>query len=241
MTQDAAAMSAPSSGSTTVPFAPYYQDEAVTIYNADCFAVMPHVGAYSIICDPPYALNYTPDTGGKITNDKARDFWRLLLKLPEAFCLTGATTLAMFTRWDVWGEVAERMSRLWPPCNCIVWDKNNHGRGNCNHAGFSHEFIYISAPSDHIMRVEKRRPLNILRHPIVAPSKMHHPTEKPLSLMRELVQMCTRSGDEILDPFMGSGTTLVAAKLEGRKAVGIEISEKYCEAAANRLRQGVLF
>jgi site-specific DNA-methyltransferase (adenine-specific) len=67
-----------------------------------------------------------------------------------------------------------------------------------------------------------------------------HPNEKPVKFVQRLVNLGTKEGETILDPFMGSGTTLVAAKLEGRKAVGIEISEKYCELAANRLRQKVL-
>lgn len=66
-----------------------------------------------------------------------------------------------------------------------------------------------------------------------------HPTQKPVPLMRFCLTQCL-TAQAILDPFMGSGTTLLAAKLEGRKAVGIEISEKYCEVAANRLRQKVL-
>jgi len=66
-----------------------------------------------------------------------------------------------------------------------------------------------------------------------------HPTQKPVPLMRWCLTLVPKA-QTILDPFMGSGTTLVAAKLENRKAVGIEISEKYCELAANRLRQKVL-
>jgi DNA modification methylase len=69
-------------------------------------------------------------------------------------------------------------------------------------------------------------------------SKMH-PTQKPLSLMRWCLKWT--DAQTIIDPFAGSGTTLLAAKLEGRKAVGIEISEEYCEIAANRLRQRLLF
>jgi DNA modification methylase len=67
-----------------------------------------------------------------------------------------------------------------------------------------------------------------------------HPTEKPLPLMRWCLTLCP-DAQTILDPFAGSGTTLVAAKLEGRKAIGIEINERYCEIAASRLAQGVLF
>jgi site-specific DNA-methyltransferase (adenine-specific) len=65
-----------------------------------------------------------------------------------------------------------------------------------------------------------------------------HPTQKPLSLLLRLLGMY--SGDPVLDPFMGSGTTLVAAQQLGRKAIGIEIEERYCEIAVKRLAQGVL-
>ena len=66
-----------------------------------------------------------------------------------------------------------------------------------------------------------------------------HPTQKPVRLMRELVGLFSSPGQVVLDPFMGSGTTLVAAKKLGRKAIGIEIEEKYCEIAAKRLSQEV--
>ena len=68
-----------------------------------------------------------------------------------------------------------------------------------------------------------------------------HPWEKPLSLIDRLVRIYSNSGDTILDPFMGSGTTLVAAKQLGRKVIGIEIEERYCEIAAKRLSQRVMF
>ena len=67
-----------------------------------------------------------------------------------------------------------------------------------------------------------------------------HPTEKPQALMSELLSDFTKSGETILDPFAGIGTTLVAAKRLGRKAIGIELSAQYCEVAARRLSQGAL-
>lgn len=68
-----------------------------------------------------------------------------------------------------------------------------------------------------------------------------HPTEKPLGLIRRLVSLFSTPGGVVLDPFMGSGTTLRAAKDEGRKAIGIEREERYCELAARKLAQEVLF
>jgi len=68
-----------------------------------------------------------------------------------------------------------------------------------------------------------------------------HPCEKPLGLMCDLITSLTEEGDVILDPFAGSGTTLEAAKLSGRRAIGFERDERYCEIAASRLAQRVLF
>ena len=83
---------------------------------------------------------------------------------------------------------------------------------------------------------------DVWRFPAATPEeRSEHPTPKPLGIMRFIVDISVRPGTCILDPFMGSGTTLLAAKLEGRQAVGVEQDERYCEIAAERLRQGVLF
>jgi site-specific DNA-methyltransferase (adenine-specific) len=68
----------------------------------------------------------------------------------------------------------------------------------------------------------------------------HHPCPKPLPVMTWAIERTTPQGADIFDPFAGSGTTLVAAKRMGRRAIGVELSEAYCEIAANRLAQGVL-
>jgi len=78
-------------------------------------------------------------------------------------------------------------------------------------------------------------PHNVLEYPNVIGSSVIHPTQKPVALMQYLIKTYTNPGDIVLDFAMGSGTTLVAARLEGRKAIGIEISEEYCEVAVKRL------
>ena len=72
------------------------------------------------------------------------------------------------------------------------------------------------------------------------PGKVDHPTQKPLPTASIPIRYSTDPGDLVLDPFMGSGTTLRAAKDLGRRAIGIELSERYCEVAANRMAQEVL-
>lgn len=94
-----------------------------------------------------------------------------------------------------------------------------------------------------------RRPFNITSRshstdvwgfPPVKPSPGKHPCEKPIPMLEHMIAVSSRPGDAVLDPFAGSGSTLVAAKALGRKAIGVELDERYCEIAANRLRQDAL-
>lgn len=205
------------------------------LWHGDCLEVLGMVRGYSVISDPPYALNYTSDVGGKISNDRTRDFRRVLLKLPKACAHTGATTLAIFTRWDIWGELQRAFDYLWPACNCVVWNKNDTGRGNCNHVGNAHELVYISAPADHVMRVEGRRPTNVIEAPKVPPGTMVHPTEKPVDVMAWLVQAMCPQGETVIDPFMGSGTTGIACARFGRRFIGVELDRRHFDTACRRI------
>ena len=122
----------------------------------------------------------------------------------------------------------------WELRSLIVWDKGN-GMGEFWRS--SHEFILF---------LTKQKPdklkhggcFNVLRFPSI--KNKNHPAEKPVKLIVELLKASSSEDQTILDPFMGSGTTLRAAKDLRRKAVGIEIEEKYCEIAVQRLRQEVL-
>lgn len=207
----------------TLPFTPYYQDERCTIYNADCRKVLPWLEVSDLLLtDPPYGIG---EDGGRFRDRKGGGH-RVLPKKgwdnerPKPHLLQLAVDCARDC--IIWGGnyFADVLpaSRGW-----LYWDKKMGG-------DFSDgELAYTSL--DAVLRAYSFC------------NKGHgkvHPTQKPL----ELMQWCLgRVPDavSVLDPFMGSGTTLVACKVEGRQAIGIEIDESYCEAAAKRLEQGVLF
>ena len=109
----------------------------------------------------------------------------------------------------------------------LVWDKGQR------------DFTLADAELAWTSRDKATRVFSFSRAAALAEGLRVHPTQKPLALMKWCIGLVPEA-KTVLDPFMGSGTTLVAAKLLGLRAVGIEINEQYCEAAVQRLRQGVL-
>jgi len=120
--------------------------------------------------------------------------------------------------------------------NVLVWDKGSMGIGDLNNNwGYSHEFVIFATNGDraHPLTEATR---NVLEHGRPNRTDYEHPTMKPESLLVELVQTSTRQGDRILDPFMGSGTTAVAAIQNDRDYVGFEVdAENYREAIERRI------
>lgn len=124
--------------------------------------------------------------------------------------------------------------------HAVVWDKSGRGNGLGWRFRRNYEFVMVAhrnggklAWSDQ----DAATPNIVFVQPT---DNVFHPTEKPVVLVSYFIELTTGEGDLILDPFMGSGTTLRAAKDLGRRAIGIELEERYCETAANRLAQGVL-
>lgn len=117
-----------------------------------------------------------------------------------------------------------------------MWDKGVVGMGDTSFPwGRSYELIYVGGPG-----WAGKRETSVIRvpHSAQAASQIGHPTPKPLALMEALISKAPAG--VIADPFAGSGSTLVAAKALGRRAIGVEMSERYCEIAAGRLAQDVL-
>lgn len=205
----------------------YYSDDSVQLYHGDCLEIDAWLAADTLVTDPPYGMafesSWIPGNRRPIANDadaSARD---------GALELWGNKPAAVFGTW-----------RVAKPNNVrqvLIWDKRGAGAGMGDLStafGTSHEEIYL------IGNWEKR---SARRGSVIAtessPSglttRIGHPTPKPVGLMEILVSAAP--GDTIADPFAGSGSTLIAARNLGRKAIGVEIEERYCEIAARRLDQ----
>ena len=199
---------------------PYYDDgKGIVIYHGDCREVLPalvNVGAY--VTDPPYGLGErwtggTWFTRGVYATDKVE--WDAVAPqdVAERLARTGAPTI-------LWGGNYFAL----PPARCVLaWFKVNAPR---TMADFELAWTNLDRPAAAFCS-----PCGV--------RDRQHPTEKPLDLMKWCLSFVLPEA-VICDPFMGSGTTLRAAKDLGRRAIGIEIEERYCEIAARRLSQEVL-
>jgi DNA modification methylase len=203
---------------------PYYQDDAVTLYHGDCREIVPHLGRFDLLLtDPPYGIGAAKMTMGKAQSNRPKAVrfdkgeWDDLR--PDITPLLGLSE-----RLCVWG--GNYFSDLLPPTNhWLIWHKQNDGRSfsECEMAwtNYGRQTRHFSWGWLHGGETKE------------------HPTQKPLEVMTWCI---TLAGDAqtILDPFAGSGTTGRAAKDLGRKCVMIELEERYCEIAAQRMRQEVL-
>jgi site-specific DNA-methyltransferase (adenine-specific) len=218
---------------------PYYSDDAVTLYHGDCREILPHVQADVLVTDPPYGIGYQSawrterERFDIIAGDDAPSMgW-----VNEARrCVADGGALYVFTRWDVLPQLlgAMPMSR-----SCVVWDRVVHGLADVSTCyAPSHDLILMEPVGRHVLR--GGRPRDLIRCQRPDPNKLVHPCEKPVGLLAQLIANSTDTGQTVLDPFAGSGTTLRAAKDLGRRAIGIEIEERYCEIAARRCAQEVL-
>lgn len=234
---------------------PYYQDSAVTIYHGDCrdiLASCPDHGrpptlslADVLITDPPYGVALTAKT-----ND-FRGRWfdagrskrasrtyvddpthvRKLLKETIPYLLANVDRALIFSGVRMLWEYPD------PAAVGCVFTSNGAGLSSWGFQGF-HPILYYG--KDPYLADGKGSRPNSFRTEQPNSEAVDHPCPKPLRWMTWAVVRASREGETVLDPFMGSGTTLVAAKQLGRKAIGIEISEKYCEIAAKRCAQEVL-
>lgn len=213
---------------------PYYEDDLVQLFHGDCREVAAWLEADVLVTDPPYGMTLRSSRSGAfgnlaIANDET------LAARGEALTVWGDRPALIFGRWSEPHPVGTRM--------VLTWEKGEHvGMGDLSLPWKPNtEEIYVLGSG-----FTGKRTGSVLKCYAIAGSvgraqdgTRSHPTEKPLGLMGELVRKCPPGA--IADPFAGSGSTLVAAKSEGRKAIGVEFDERYCEIAARRLAQDTLF
>ena len=249
---------------------PYYQDDraGITIYHGDCREILPTLAPGSVdlvLTDPPYGHNnnngdlihrreealglvkagtHQPGEARPIANDGPEanalvrwafiEFNRVLKAgCCCCCCCSGGGPDPQFARWSLWMDEAIGFKQA------VVWDKGGLGMGW--HYRRNYELILVAEkPGAACQWYGGSSQANVIRIPGIKPAEDDHPTPKPLELMALFASLHSAEGDLILDPFMGSGTTLVAAKQLGRRAIGIEITERYCEIAVKRLAQDML-
>lgn len=196
----------------------YYQDDYCTIYHGDCRDVLPTLDRVDLVLtDPPYGIGANKQTLGAGKKDFHRgDDWDASAPLDVI------ASLPSMGECIIWG--GNYFTGVLPPTNdWLIWHKKNDGRSFSEvEMAWSNLGCQARHISHHWSGEEK-----------------HHPTAKPMQVMRWTISK-SKSEGVILDPFMGSGTTLRAAKDLRRKAIGIEMEEKYCEIAVKRLQQEVL-
>ena len=226
---------------------PYYQHGGITIYHGDCREVLPGLPPKTIDCvitDPPYGINYV--TAWRSRRD------RLRVPIENDGCLgvlAAAWPMALAVLRDDRHWYCFASPRMLPEAmpiveNCkhiLCWDKGDRGTVGDLECGFGEAWEAILYGMKGRRPLNGQRPRTVIRHDWSGTMDPQHPTVKPVPLLRKLVMWSSHEGETVLDPFCGSGTTLRAAKDCGRKAIGIETEERYCETMANRLRQEVLF
>lgn len=216
---------------------PYYEDDAVTIYHGDCRKIAPALGlGFAVVTDPPYGMDWDTDstrfTGGEERHKRGmgRDDWGVVHGDAEPF---EPAPWLQYPAVVLWGS--NHFAQALPLGTTLVWLKRA-------------DHLFGSFLSDAEIAWRKGgHGVYAFRKQFPPPSRMAeafgavaHPTQKPVALMAWCIERCGSDSLPILDPYMGSGTTLRAAKNAGRTAVGIELEERYCEIAARRMGQEVM-
>jgi site-specific DNA-methyltransferase (adenine-specific) len=221
---------------------PYYEHAGITIYHGDCretVAELPLTNRIDAIAtDPPYASAAATATTGRAKGKSGGNWGDMsLVKLMAEATLatmTQAHCIWWFCDQHAHAALVPVFFRRYPTVQTVTWDRDVLGMG----AGYRRQTEFIlhgRGQSSPVFLNNSERDIIRLRPPT---RESGHPSEKPLELMQRL--LAPVGWTTALDPYCGSGTTLVAAKSLGRRAIGIEIEERYCEIAAKRLSQEVL-
>ncbi len=205
---------------------PYYQEDGITIYCGDCREILPTLTFGCVISDPPYGISHPTDYAARGRSKLAQ-------------CRNYAPVFADNSPFD------PSWLLNWP---CILWGANHYASKLPDSSGW---LVWDKLRPDELDQsraelawsnfVKGCRVFPFLWNGMMRASDelLEHPTQKPVALMKWCINQKWTPTGVIADPYMGSGTTLVAAKDMGREAIGFDVEERYCEIAAKRLSQSV--
>jgi DNA modification methylase len=206
---------------------PYYDRDGITLYCGDCREILPQLGTFDLLLtDPPYGIDYKAGDSSQLGIQKferihgdAEEFNpEFILAFPDVICFGANNYTHGLPRGEgqfyCWDKVCTNGMKVRIAECEYLWHKNG-----TKPRVFRHLWSGAYRASE-------------------AGQRSQHPTQKPVALMQWCLGLVPNA-QTIIDPFAGSGTTLLAARLEGRQCVGIEINEEYCRIAAERLRQSV--
>jgi len=209
----------------------------------DCLEVMrdiPDKSVDLVLTDPPYGIDFQSckrkkeERFVKIANDKTP----FIEWVEDAFRITkDGGAVVCFCRWDVEQSFLDELNRVgYEVKSQLIWHKKGFGMGDLKREfAATHENAWFGIKGNY--NFPGKRPATVITMQKVDNDKIVHPNEKPVNLMAYLINTLTEPGMTILDPFLGSGTTAIAAHNTGRKFIGIEKEPKYVEIARKRLEQ----
>lgn len=238
---------------------PYYEQDGITIYHGDCRDVLPSLGPVDLVlADPPYGET-------SLAWDVPVEGWLHLLDSPQLWCF-GSLRMFLAQPLPGWRMVQDI---VWEKHNGSSFHADRFKRvhellvhfvrAGTAWADLYHQPVYTADATAWTLRRKQRPPhtghieagaytsedggprlMRSVQYVRSCHGYAEHPTQKPVGIVSPVVEYSCPPSGIVLDPFMGSGTMLLAAKSLGRRAVGVEIEERYCEIAAERLSQGVL-
>ena len=191
---------------------PYYRTENGVLYHGDCLEILPHLEQVDLVLtDPPYGINIA---NNPFRQKFTKSDWDKTTPTERVFDLI----LDCSKNQIIWGGNYFNL----PQSQCfLVWDKQQQ-------ENFSSSMVEQAW-------VSQQRPAKLFKKRVVEYTKFH-PTQKPESLFVWCIEFSKTTGT-VLDPFLGSGTTAVACERLGRKWIGIELEEKYCQIAVDRIKK----
>jgi len=226
---------------------PYFDHDGITIYQGDAREILPEIPAADlVVTDPPYVFGIASMEGKVGWADLMNSACWYAVILREVQRIVGVREGAawVFNSWRSFPVLARAaFEARWQIESLLVWDKRWIGPGGPNGLRPSYELTALFVTPGFSL-VDRGLP-DIWREKWVGAKPTGHSAEKPVPLVGRMLDVSLQGRDRstaplVVDPFLGSGTTLVAAKQRGVRAIGIELEERWCEVAAKRLAQETL-